>query len=145
MNFPIREVLYRGKRVDKGGWVYGGIVHQTDWYGYPVDKWYIIDGTSTEDNDIGYAYEVYDYSVGLYTGITDCAGKRIFEDDLVKVCDCRLTWEPMRVVWHRGYLRFCFATVKEAYEPMLSNNSCLYTVVGNVFDNPELWVKAGAR
>ena len=39
----MKEPLYKGKRVDTNEWAYGGIVHQTDYYGDKVDRWFIID------------------------------------------------------------------------------------------------------
>ena len=54
----MREILFKAKYKYDGEWKVGGIVHQTDFYGLKVDKYFIIDGTETEDNDIGYNYEV---------------------------------------------------------------------------------------
>ena len=40
----MREILFRGKRIDNGRWVKGGVVHQIDFfYGDSVDRYFIID------------------------------------------------------------------------------------------------------
>ena len=92
----MREILFRGFCTDygmsaikidgivfSGEWVYGGIVHQTDYYGDAVDRYFIIDGTETNDNDIGYEYEVIPETIGEYTGIVDSNGAKVFEGDRI--------------------------------------------------------------
>ena len=78
----MREYLYRAKRKDNKEWIYGSLVHQTDFYGNKCDRYFIIDGTSTQDYDIGDEYEVIPETVGQYIGIED-----FYEGDVLSFVD----------------------------------------------------------
>lgn len=72
----MREILFRGKRVDNGEWVYG-------WYAPLVcnDKTVI---PSIKDSN-GIVWKVERGTVGQFIGLCDKNGKKIFESDIVKV------------------------------------------------------------
>ena len=89
----MREILFRGKRVDSGEWVYGYF----DVFRYHEDAppIYLIH-TNGWTNSV----EIEPGTVGQYTGMTDKNGKKIFEGDIIK---CNV-FGAMVTVKHRKYL-----------------------------------------
>ena len=147
----IRKMEFRGKQKDNAEWVYGGILHQTDLYGRLVDRWFIIDGTNTQDYDIGYQYEVEAATIGQYIGCRDKNKKKIFEGDILTASENLLSIigasEAYLVV---GFIDSGFAALNEKGEAEFWFNEPIYDaldekfvnndleIVGNIYDNPEL-------
>lgn len=61
----MREIKFRGKRVENGEWVYGGVAF------YNGDKPHIISGL--------YPIEITEESLGQFTGLKDKNGVEIYE------------------------------------------------------------------
>ena len=72
----MKEILFRGKRVDNGEWVYGSYYHCC---GTAYGATFIV------VNDFGFI-EVIPHTVGQYTGLTDKNGKRILAWALCQTC-----------------------------------------------------------
>lgn len=126
----MREILFRGKRVDDGKWVYG--------YCYELEKKPMISSCVKRE-----AYEIYPETVGQFTGLTDKNGKKIFEGDIVRRFNSK-EQEVMRyaVKWNTDCCMFvliCEDTYLGEYD---SDFTVFYgeefEIVGNVHDNPEL-------
>lgn len=134
----MREILFRGKRLDNGEWVEGWYQPETT-----IKHW---DGIQ-ETVGVTIAYKVEDGfledtlvdppTVGQYTGLTDKNGKRIFEGDIVEGADFTAEDGGYGVVsFDDGAFEIignnCCGTFHENYR------GSDFEVIGNIHDNPEL-------
>ena len=137
----MREILFRGKRLDSGGWEYGylhngfigtmiidpdGIVPDGGEYGYGLDKYCLVDPAT----------------VGQFTGLCDKDGVKIFEGD-------KLTTDLFRpyvvVIFRDGCFMFnCNDGGKDYWDIMLpimkeaQTQTLYHEVIGNIHDTPDL-------
>ena len=125
----MREILFRGKRIDNGEWVEGSLLTGDN------GECEICYGTPR----VRITYEVIPETVGQFTGLYDKNGKKIFEGDILGFSD-RLTtvfWHAHLGCWDTNFLKF---TNKENKRDDMSPLNWDYysTVIGNIHDNPEL-------
>ena len=131
----MREILFRGKRLDNGDWVYGYYVHIG-----PVScqRAYII----PEYASSLYVNEVDPSTVGQYTGLKDKNGKRIFEGDIAKVLQGKD--KDIAYVGFENGAFMLYPKTGNIYERTLWEywyNDWDVEVIGNIHDNPELLEK----
>ena len=91
----MREILFRGKRIDSVEWVYGTM--------YKIAKDlnpFILTGGKW-----GCSYQVDEETVCQYTGLKDKNGKMIFEGDMIKPFDDEI--DKMVVEFHHGQFLLC--------------------------------------
>ena len=141
----MREILFRGKRVDDGEWVSGYYLCKKR--PYFKDKGVNLEhliwrNLEIENGDykqfvdtIMTASVVDPETIGQYTGLTDKNGRKIFEGDIVSSG----TINPYTISFNQTlccfYLKRCdleyggFFTAGDA--------KCI-EVIGNIYDNPEL-------
>lgn len=136
----MREILFRGKRVDNGEWVYWTAYGKftTTQYGKLINQ-----GKGFTD----WAYEILTDpdTEGQYTGLTDKNGKRIFEGDFLRHHnDCPdseikeigvVFWDGKSCGWRRTSNGEFHHGLIDTYR---LSPDCVYEIIGNIHDNPEL-------
>lgn len=160
----MREILFRGKRVDTGEWVEGSLIHQTKFYGDPVDCYHILYDGEFHADYYGSA-EVIPETVGQFTGLFDKNGKMIFEGDILRTRRYETYRKelkgyygydsegyPQRVPGYEGSAEYCYSCQVDCFASVKFNprqgfyldGASVYVdaicneVVGNIHDNPEL-------
>lgn len=139
-----KEILYKAKRVDNGEWVFG----------LPIYKNYIRVFTEHEYEDeegrkIKYSttkdYQVDPKTMCEFIGLIDKNKNKIFEHDIAEYEDCPVSdYYRETIIVNRGVIKFedgaFFVTNRETVEmdDLVYNGVMECSVVGNIFDNPEL-------
>ena len=143
----MRDIIFRGKRIDNGEWVYGFYCHYDDTKDKGKDDCdYIVE----KHNGNHFPFiKVLPETVGQYTGVTDKNGRKIFEGDILSIKFQpryveRVSWEGKpdaiaKVFWDFSAFRlrakndvdirfadFCDICSKET------------EIIANIHDNPEL-------
>ncbi|MEH6944398.1 YopX family protein [Bacillus sp. JJ722] len=123
----MREIKFRGKSIMTGEWVYGSLIQE--------DKWAFI--RNLDKNGIRNIYQVDPETVGQYTGLKDKSGTEIFEVDFLQDRDIITQvvfrdseWQEKLISSPKNHLR--------DYFPFSNEISLATTVIGNIYDNPEL-------
>ena len=148
------EILFRGQTRRKG--------EKVRLNGEPIDSNWVYGGIFPTKGDRALIYQfepkiekfpVYADTVGMYTGLTDRNGTRVFEGDIVRFQfdndDCpfpnkRTEKHIGRVFWQN--FRSCFAiAMGKGGGDEINNDLWKYVqngnrveVIGNIHDNPEL-------
>ena len=127
----MREILFRGKRIDNGEWIEGFYVHVP--CGRMCKDEHLIQ-TLKLDGRVNGLFNVDPETVGQFTGLTDKNGKKIFEGDIV----C-LYGELYNKIFSIVFAEGCFRLgTKNGYACTLHNLTSALEVIGNIHDNPEL-------
>lgn len=134
----MREIRFRGKRVDNGGWVYGFLVRRPSAVQIgSTSPWAIIVPPSDPD-DSGGEYWVVAESIGQYTGLKDKNGTEIYEGDILHK-DC--FWSRF-IEFEKG--SFVSAPLNKVqynnrkFYPIGCSDYQDWEIIGNIFENPEM-------
>ena len=127
----MREILFRGKRIDNGKWLEG-------YYGFDDNKPLIAINKANGIN----GYFVAAETVGQYTGLIDKNDKKIFEGDIVKVENTDHDWhehDPNSYsVFAVSFDEGGFTVGDYFLQNWLWFDGFHGEVIGNIHDNPEL-------
>lgn len=133
----MREILFRGRRDNKGAWHEGQYITRSG-----------VHFIQQDDDGIIKKWWVYPETIGQYTGANDRNGVKIFEGDILR-------WEFTDPV-EEGGVDVCYAWVEYRndnthgsgfflIDPEFGGVDTLdlincreFSVVGNIHDNPEL-------
>jgi uncharacterized phage protein (TIGR01671 family) len=140
----VKEFRFRGKRVDDGKWVYGGVF--TDAYGDA----YIVVNEEEIHGDAPPAIELYvmEYkvdrkTVGQWTGLQDTNSCDIYEDDILRAWESDTSYWTGRVYRHESgewKVRLFRGTrwAEDALWIILRHGFRKVERIGNTHDNPKL-------
>lgn len=143
----MREILFRGKRIDNGEWAYGNFVmdatEQVQRENIPLEP--ILADGFIRRYDLAQQkivmHEVDRETIGQYTGLTDKYGKKIFEGDIVKHynhTDNPEKYEIYRVEFCQRTCKFVGRLNDNWYAQLAQHIEKHYEIIGNIHDNPEL-------
>lgn len=113
----MREILFRGKRVDNGEWAESE-------YPYGTMSCGVVRHNFNHD------------TIGQFTGLTDKYGVKIFEGDIVKTYDPDDS--PAEVVYDESETQYGIVIDNIYYCLGAIFRGIDLEVIGNIYDNPEL-------
>lgn len=133
----MREILFRAKRIDNGGWVEGY---------FAIGKWYLdekeryailpIDLCFYPHCEINEWIEIDPETVCQYTGLKDKNGKRIWENDIVRIENSMD--EGIGNIEFYGGMWYVDGEPSNSLYDIVEYDDGELEVIGNIFDTPEL-------
>ena len=129
----MREIKFRGKRINNGEWVYGYLIGNDVIVGDIVEF-------SDEYFNTEFWYKVDPKTVGQYTGLKDRNGQEIYEGDILRDQESYDEIYYYKVIWHEANACFYFKDCFGDYECFQGEDLYLnqIEVIGNIYENPEL-------
>jgi len=136
----MREILFRGKRISGGEWLYGSLL--TDNRGQkhiiPFKEIYMDGHHVCIESDWPQFFD--QQTIGQYTGLLDKHGRKIFEGDIVVTCPSPLSISDGGDISKRLVVNSWVFTdmCHSAMCKKSSKREKFYKIVGNIHDNPDL-------
>lgn len=137
----MRKILFRGKEINTGEWVYGSLL-----YSGSENQYYIVENDGEE-----LSYPVSKETIGQYTGLKDVNGTEIFEGDIVEVtCKFKgkVEFENLGVVRYKeNAFQLDIFTDDEKMDYPIYESVCnseredTFIIIGNIHDDAELLEK----
>lgn len=140
----MREILFRGKSIIRGEWIYGYLNQHRGNIRYDCDCEPIADGcyyindwqTKIDTGMYGQEYKVDPNTIGQFTGLEDKLGTKIFEGDVIDDLGVEYI-----VVFDSDYAQF--RGKFDGWNAEISHIASRCEVIGNIYDNPELLEVSG--
>ena len=131
----MREIEFRGKRIDNGEWVCGLPMYRNYIKQFTKHEWIDnLDNNRVKTYQTSADFQIEEKTLGQYTGLKDKNGTKIFEGDIVNMLN--ITDYPMQIKWNKKWARFILYNFVDKTEMNLFTEQC--EVIGNIYDNPEL-------
>lgn len=127
-----REILFKGKEVQNGNWIYGDLIHRD--YGTAI---------GVVDSDGLHEVHVDEETICQYTGLVDKNRKKIWENDIIECEDDKHHFRiQTKIEWDVSCAGFIFQDTETSVvglDAITAGGIHLKSkVIGNIFDNPEL-------
>lgn len=131
-DYKLREIKFRGKRLDNGEWVYGSLLmlesqekslEPLHCYIFSLDKG---------------CHRVIPDTVGQFTGLHDKNGKEIYEGDiaLATLKFFNINDKKCKIIFHNGSFGVQYGFSTDYFKPFSAWD--VIEVIDNIYDNPEL-------
>lgn len=131
----MREILFRGKNRHSGKWVEGSLLVP----GFGGTFYYIV----VQDAPFhAFCHEVDLDTIGQFTGRLDKNGKRVFEGDIIRLCNGIPGFDVGVILWDDNDQAYLI--VRDPVERVMLDDFGnygrpeYYEVIGNIHDKPKL-------
>lgn len=136
----MREILFRAKRIDNSEWVSGYYVYDYAHNAHFIFKNQLVCPNCINDRRIDYSvcdYEIDPDTLCQYNGLTDKNGKRIWENDIVRI-ENSMDEGIGNIEFYGGMWYVDGEPSNSLYDIVEYDDAAEVEVIGNIFDNPEL-------
>lgn len=127
----MRQIIFRGKRVDNNEWVHGFYYTVSD----PMheDK-RILHHRIHTGTSISEVINILPSTIGQYTGRTTKDKVKVFECDILQRAD----GQKGKIIYNEVFCTYDFVCFGKELNIPLCNALIDSTIIGNIHDNPEL-------